>query len=610
MKSISIRFALASASVALFILAITGGIDYLFLKKELLLDATQKAHLIEKNSRYQIEALLSKAQESSSRLKNIVEESTFDVDTIKNSLRKSLEAENSFFGMALAFNPRVMNRKPFSPYYYKKEHKILYRDLASKEYDYLTKDWYTTPMKLRKSLWSKPYFDKGGGNILMATYSNPIFYKEKVAAILTIDLSLQKMQKMVSTIKILKSGYAFIFSKEHKILAHPDTSLLMQTYPKKLFKYNVMIKEKHNWIYYAHIVNTDLTLVIVFPTNELFASLHYMSIISIVLALVGAFLLIVTMILISHRVSGPLRELTTVTAEISKGNFNRKITLPKSKDEIYRLSFAVNTMQEALIKYIKDLKSATIKQQKIESELDIASAIQMSMLPKELAQNKNISLHALLHPAKAVGGDFYDFFYIDDEHLCFVIADVSGKGVPAAMFMAVTMSYLRAYSSVGLSALELIVKLNNTIASNNDANMFVTLFLAILDLKSGELNYVNAGHNEPYLMNDNEEYKRIKTAGNPVIGAFEGLHYKDEKIFLDVNSKLFLYTDGVTEAFSKEDEAFGDKRLSDLLWASKTKSAEETLATIENSLKIFAQGCEQSDDITMLLLEFRPSIVD
>jgi sigma-B regulation protein RsbU (phosphoserine phosphatase) len=604
MSSISIRFALASVSVALFILTLTSGINYLFLKKELLKDATQKAQLIEKNSRYQIEALISRAEETSSRVKNIFENGNFDEVNIKNTLTKVLTDEKSFFGTTLAFKPTQTNKNLFSPYYYKKENKILYRDLASNDYNYLTKEWYKTPLEQKKPLWSEPYFDEGGGNILMSTYSNPIFYKDELTAILTIDLSLQKIQGMVSSIDILESGYAFILSKEYKILAHPDTSLVMQTYDQKSFTYNEMIKEKHNWIYYAHIVNTDLTLVIVFPVNELFASLHYMSIISTVLAAIGAILLIVTMIIISRRISEPLRELTSITDEISKGNFNKKITLPKNRDEIFKLSFAINTMQEAIRKYILDLKTATIAQQKIDSELDIAKSIQMSMLPKKLAKNNTVSLCALLQPAKAVGGDFYDFFYIDKEHLCFVVADVSGKGVPAAMFMSVTMSYLRAYTSISLSASELVTKLNNTIASNNDANMFVTLFLGILNLKNGELNYVNAGHNEPYLMNDEKEYKRVKTVGNSVVGAFEGLEYKDEKILLNKDSKLFLYTDGVTEAFSKDDELFGDKRLNDILNASSSNSADATIQNIENSIKIFAKDCEQSDDITMLLLEF------
>jgi sigma-B regulation protein RsbU (phosphoserine phosphatase) len=605
MSSISIRFALASVSVALFILALTSGINYLFLKEELLEDATQKAQLIEKNSRFQIEALISKTEETSTRVKNIFQNGNFDEKNIEKTLKKILTDEESFFGTTLAFKPTQMNIKLFSPYYYKKENKILYRDLASNDYNYLTKEWYRTPLKEEKPLWSEPYFDEGGGNILMATYSNPIFYKDELIAILTIDLSLQKIQEMVSSINILESGYAFILSKEHKILAHPDTSLVMQPYEQKSFAYNEMLKQKHNWIYYVHIINTDLTLVIVFPVNELFASLHYMSIISTVLAAIGAILLIITMFIISRRISEPLRELTSITDEISKGNFNKKITLPKNRDEIFRLSFAINTMQEAIVKYIQDLKTATIEQQKLDSELDIAKSIQMSMLPKNLPQNNTISLCAFLQPAKAVGGDFYDCFYVDKEHLCFAVADVSGKGVPAAMFMSVTMSYLRAYTGIGLSASELVTKLNNTIASNNDANMFVTLFFAILNLKNGELNYVNAGHNEPYLMSESKEYKRLKTVRNPVIGAFEDLKYKDEKVLLNEDSKLFLYTDGVTEAFSKNDELYGDKRLNDVLNKSTSQSVDATIQSVEKSIKTFTKNCEQSDDITMLLLEFK-----
>lgn len=605
MSSISIRFALASVSVALFVLAFTGGVNYLFLKKELLDDATQKAKLMEKNSRYQIETLILRAEKTSTRLKKVFQEGDFSQEAIKERIVNVLEEEESFFGMTIAFWPTKIYEDPFSPYYYKEDGEILYRDLAAKDYNYLTKEWYALPVEQNKPLWSEPYFDEGGGDMLMATYSNPIIYRDELVAILTIDLTLQKIQEMITAIEILDSGYAFLLSKEHKILAHKDPSLVMQDYDAKLVKHNEIIKEEESWTYYANIKNTKLTLAIVFPIDELFSSLHYMSIIYILLATIGAVLLIVTMILISRRVTEPLRELTRITDDIAKGDFSVKITLPKTQDEIYRLSFAIDTMQKAIKNYIKDLRDATIEQQKIDSELDIARSIQRSMLPKDLAKNEKIRLCAMLKPARAVGGDFYDFFYVDDEHLCFAIADVSGKGVPAAMFMSVTRSYLRAYSSKGLTASEIVEKLNNTIASNNDANMFVTLFLGILNLKSGELNYANAGHDEPYLLSERGEYEKLKAVGNTVVGAFEDLAFRDETIFLTKNSKIFLYTDGVTEAFSKDDEQFSDKRLGEVLNASSSSSLSVTLQNIEKSIANFTKDCEQSDDITMLLLEFK-----
>lgn len=605
MKSISIRFALASVCVALLILALTGSINYIFLKDELLRDAANKAKLIEKNSRYQIDSLIIKTKETSLRLEKIFEENGFDQENIRKTLTKTLKDENSFFGSTMAFEPNLLVKKPFSPYFYKKNSTILYTNLAQNGYDYLHKEWYLLPKKKHTSLWSEPYFDEGGGNILMATYSNPIYDNKKFIGVLTIDLSLKKIQEVVSSIEVLDSGYAFILSKNGKILGHPKKSKIMKNYKDPTLVYNKMIKEKDFWIYYSHVENTDFTLAIVFPVKELFSSLHYMSLVSIILAILGSVLLIITMILISRRVSEPLRELTYLTEDISKGNFDKKLTLPKSKDEIYQLSLAINTMQEAIKKYICDLKTATAKEQRVKSELDIAQKIQTSMLPYGIVQNSSFNICALLKPAKEVGGDFYNFFHIDENNVCFVIADVSGKGIPAAMFMSVSMSYIKAYTTKGVSACEIIEKLNDTIASNNDANMFVTLFLGILNIHSGKINYVNAGHNEPYFITRNGNSRKLLSPKNPVVGALNDLSYKEEFLYVNEGDKLFLYTDGVTEAFSKKDEQYGENRLKDFL--DKNNSIEINKATqlLEKSIQDFCIDCEQSDDITMLYLEFK-----
>ena len=604
MSSISIRFALIATTIALFILALTGGINYLFLKNELLFSAMQKAQLIEKNSKYHIDALISKTKESSFRVKGSFLEDGFNRENIKRRVTQTLLQEKSFLGMALAFVPQAQTQEPFSPYYYKKEDTILYKDLAAKDYNYLTKEWYKTPAQTKKSYWSKPYFDKNGANALMVTYSNPIIQKEKLLAILTIDLSLKNLQKLIGSIKILHSGYAFILSKNNQILVHPDAAKIMKQYGEKVFEYEKMIQKKKRWIYYAKIENTDLTLGIVFPEDELFASLHYMSIISIILAIVGSILLIFTMLLVSRKISKPLQELTRIADAISKGDFEKKINLPKTKDEVFQLSMAINMMQESIKKYIEDLKIATIKEQRVQSELSIARSIQMSMLPKSFKKSDTLFIDSMLKPAKAVGGDFYDFFYVDEENLCFVIADVSGKGVPAALFMSVTMSYLRAFADVELSARELIEKLNSALASNNDANMFVTLFLGLFNVKNATLNYVNAGHTEPYLLLKDKASQKLHSVGNPIVGAFENLSYIEETIALEKGFQLFLYTDGVTEAFAKDDAPFGEKRVQNIL--DKLENRDIILQSIEESLTLFTQDCEQSDDITMLLLEFKP----
>jgi sigma-B regulation protein RsbU (phosphoserine phosphatase) len=307
------------------------------------------------------------------------------------------------------------------------------------------------------------------------------------------------------------------------------------------------------------------------------------------------------MVLISRRITQPLKEVTKLTQEISLGNFEKRIELPKVKDEIYYLARSVNRMQDSIKHYINDLKDATIKEERIESELNIAKSIQMSMLPQDLEENPYISIAATLKPAKAVGGDFYDYFYIDEDQLCFVIADVSGKGVPAAMFMSVTMSYIRAYSSKQDPS-KIVTRVNNTIAKNNDANMFVTLFLGILDVKNGEFTYVNAGHTSPYIIDNNGAVEALPSSKNPVVGAFEGITYNDHTMTLKKEEKLFLYTDGVTEAFSETDEQFGEKRLEKILIQQQEISTEATIDAVQNAITEFTGECEQSDDITMLVI--------
>jgi sigma-B regulation protein RsbU (phosphoserine phosphatase) len=603
MKSISVRFALASVSVALFVLALIGSVNYFFLKKELLRDAKQKAQLIEINSVYNIHAIISKTERASNRVKKALQKSDFKKESIEKLIKQTLLKESDFYAMAMAFEPSHIYKEPFSPYYYKKDKKIVYTDLALNNYNYLQKEWYKAPKKAKKPTWSEPYFDEGGGDILMATYGNPIIVDGTFIGVLTIDHSLQKLQNIISKIHILKSGYAFLLSKEFKILLHKDSSKIMQQYHKSSIEYGKIIKENNQWLYYAHIPSTNLTLGIVLPHKELFSSLHKMSLISIILAGSGSILLIITMVIISRRISRPIKEVTKLTHEISLGDFNKKLNLPKREDEIYELSLSINRMQDSIRHYISDLKEATIREQKIESELNIARDIQMSMLPKQLQTDDMIEIDALLKPAKAVGGDFYDYFYITKDKICLVIADVSGKGVPAAMFMAVCISYIRAYATTQTTATDIVIQLNNSITKNSDTNLFVTLFLAVLDIKSGTLEYVNAGHNEPYILSPTNKPSPLISLKEPVAGAFPDMPYSAKSVSLRKNEKLFLYTDGVTEAFSKDDEQFGKERLESVLQDSKTLSSKEIIKSVENSLENFSKECEQSDDITMVCVE-------
>ena len=605
MNSISIRFAVAAVSVSFLIFISIGSINYVFMKQELLENTTQKVKLIEKNTIQRIQTIISNTKEKSEEIKELLSEQNYTKNAITKILKAALQSQSYFYGMAVAFEPNEIYKKAFAPYYYKSKDTILYTDLAKKAYNYLEKPWYVIPKQNNKESWSEPYFDKGGGNVLMTTYSNPIIQKDRFIGVCTIDLSLEDLKKFIASIHILKSGYAFLLSQEHKILVDPDSSKIMHIYPKKKFPYKQIVKEKDRWIYYTPISSSGLILGIVLPHNELFSSLHQISLLTTLLAVIGTILLVITIFLISRRISQPLKDLTNLTQEIASGNFQKRVVLPKIKDEVYYLSLSVNCMQNAIEQYIQDLKIATIRQQKIESELEIAKSIQMSMLPNNLQKNQHIVIEAFLQPAKAVGGDFYDYFHINERYSCFVIADVSGKGIPAALFMAVTMSYIRAYAHESKSVSQIISKLNSTMALNNDANMFVTLFFAMFDKDIKELTFVNAGHTQPYIVSEDKDIFLLSRPKNPVVGAFENIVYEQESLCLSINEKIFCYTDGVTEAYSKEDEQFGDKRLYDILQNNRTLSPKELIKKVYSSLQEFCRDAEQSDDITMLCVSLR-----
>ena len=603
MRSISIRFALAAVTGAMIILALIGMINYHYLKEELLRDANEKTKLIEENSIHQIHDILARTKEISERIKETFIREGFEKKTIERLLTEGINEERYFFGMAMAFEPNVIYKQPFCPYYFRKEEKLVYKNLVVEGEPYLKQEWYTTPKNASIAKWSEPYFDTLGGNILMATYGNPIEIDGTFAGVATIDLSLEQLKDVISGIHILTSGYAFLLSKEHKILVHPDNQKIMDYYEKgKTLPYNHIIQEDGRWIYFAPVAETGLILGIVLPEDELFASLNKISLISVILAIIGSILLIIIMFLISKRITRPLKEVTHLTEEISLGNFDTKIILPKQKDEIYDLALSVNRMQEAIKQYIADLKHATAKEERAQSELNVARSIQMSMLPEALPQNSDLEIAATLKPAKAVGGDFYDFFTIDEERVCFVVADVSGKGVPAAMFMAVTMSYIRAYSQTKKDPVKIVNRLNETLAQNNDTYMFVTLFLGIINVNTGEVHYINAGHTEPLLLSPETGVRKLPGSENPIVGAFEGIQYHAESMMLNKGEKLFLYTDGVTEAFSKEEIQFSEKRLEAVLKESITQTPETCVQTVESAVVSFSEGCEQSDDITLLVI--------
>jgi len=247
------------------------------------------------------------------------------------------------------------------------------------------------------------------------------------------------------------------------------------------------------------------------------------------------------------------------------------------------------------------------QKERMQEELNVGRDIQMSMVPQKFPafpDRDEFSIHAGLHPAREVGGDFYDFFFIDENRLCVCIGDVSGKGVPAALFMAVSRTLIKARASDDTSTASILTRVNDEISRDNKAYMFVTLFVGILDTVTGKLVYTNAGHNPSFIRKADGNLERLDTLHGPVVGAREGLAYKEDSVQIAKGDILLMYTDGVTEARNPEKEFFEEHRLTALLSAQEFDSAEAVVQTTVSGVRQFEDGADQFDDITVMALQF------
>ncbi len=300
------------------------------------------------------------------------------------------------------------------------------------------------------------------------------------------------------------------------------------------------------------------------------------------------------------------------------------VTYTMGKDEVIKFfgkdpTSAIDLIQLSVKRFMENLQKETAARERIQSELRIAQEIQMSMIPNVFPERKEFELFAFIEPAKEVGGDFYDFFFVDEKRLCFVIGDVSGKGVPAALFMTITRTLIKNEAKRGVGTDEILSRVNNIICPDNSTCQFVTVFCVIMDIETGELQFCNAGHNPPLLCDkdgcltctkvdpDCERkgcFDYIKVPGGFVVGVMENTKLEQKQMKLNSGDMIFLYTDGVTEAMNQKQEQFSEAKLSKSLTKLKDQNIRDIISQLRNEIKMFANGAQQSDDITMLAVRY------
>ena len=313
---------------------------------------------------------------------------------------------------------------------------------------------------------------------------------------------------------------------------------------------------------------------------------------------------------VERKIIKPIRTLRKSAAEmIDNIEREKKIDIKiKTGDEIEELANAVVQMDGDLREYISKLSAITAEKERIGAELNVASRIQAAMLPRifpPFPDKKEFDLHAAMMPAKEVGGDFYDFYMVDDDHIALVMADVSGKGIPAALFMVISKVLIKTSVQAGLSPAETLAKVNSQLLDGNDTGMFVTVWLAVIDIRTGKGVAANAGHEHPALMKGGKSYEMIKYKHSPAVSTIEDIDYSEHGFDLEPGDSVFVYTDGVTEATNEQTELFGEERLLEVLNRNRDAEPVDLLPAVKEAIDEFSGKAPQFDDITMLCFKYK-----
>jgi sigma-B regulation protein RsbU (phosphoserine phosphatase) len=591
-----------------------------------------------------------------------IEDNLHRPDRMQGVMKRIVELNPHIRSCGISFRENYYPQKGrwFCPYAQRRDSDsiVILQTIGGLKQDYLNEAWFQEAMKAKEGYWSKPFFDGTDQKTPLVAYLVPIRdERDSTVAVLGVDLSLDYLADDISneffSFNSRKDGwsaekniYYFVSDSTGTYLVHPDKNRIVnQNYndiakltanPSDDYLGQILMKHESGhlmtdgrgndlvidgekvMVNFKSLEHTPWTMFMVLPT-------FFVDVIFYILGGLLLFFILIGLIVVFFagrrgikKSSEPLRQLALSANEVAKGNFDTHLPKIKSRDEIHQLRDSFENMQQSLTLYVNELRDTTAQKAAMESELKIAHDIQMSMLPKTFPpypERDDIDIYGMLTPAKAVGGDLFDF-YIRDEKLFFCIGDVSGKGIPASMFMAVTRSLFRNISAHVVLPEHIAYALNNALTEGNETNMFVTLFTGVLDLATGHLHYCNAGHNAPLLVGCDVEdsvphadpqVRELPCLPNLPLGIMGEFQFEAQEVDLDPDTTIFLFTDGLNEAENAFHEQFGDERIVEVanrLLAKREHQPINITYEMFQAVHNFVNGAEQSDDLTMLAIQY------
>ena len=633
-RKLSVRVSLWVVLFAALIFVVALGFQFYQSREAVRQEAISHASQILDKTSLRVEGILNRVEVASNMTKWLVLRHPNKADSMFVYSRGMLQNNPDFYNCSIAFEPEYFQDKGryFSAYTRYVGDSLRTTQGGSDNYQYFFMDWYLMSTLLDKPCWTEPYvdFDVATNTSEMVTsYCQTIKDKEgKKIGVINTSLSINWLSQTISMVKPYPNSYSIMIGRGGTYFVHPDTTkithqtIFTQTmeHPdtalialghamqrgeegmKKMF-----FNGKDCYVFYKPLGQTGCSMAIVCPEEDIFGGFDRLRRAVMSIVVVGLLLMLYLFIRIITRELSPLRRLAREAETIASGQFDAVLPDFQRIDEIGQLSHSFGNMQQSLVKYIEELKETTAQKASIESDLRIASDIQMGMLPEQFptkADRDDVQIYASLTPAKEVGGDLFDFYFRDDK-LFFCIGDVSGKGVPASLFMAVTRSVFRTVSVHESMPNNIVTIMNTIIADMNKTQMFVTLFVGVLDLPTGHLHYCNAGHDAPLLIGDG--IGELPCDPNIPVGFLPSWEYSLQEAQISTGTTIFLFTDGLTEAMDTNYAQFQMERINDVASQALSQQQQEPHQLINkmtDAVHQFVGDAEQSDDLTMMAIQY------
>ena len=579
-----------------------------------------------------IESMLWAVHISAANNRDEVERNLGSPEQVFDALEREISV-NQLLGCFAAFEPDYFKGQGrwFEAYVYRADSSRYDRQqIGSPSHDYFNGPWYKKGLSRdRKDLGylTSPYFDNSVDSSMYCSYVLPIFDRQgRKVGVYGVDLNYLWINKVIAEVeKIIKREFfdndesiqdrdgvinfsvQFIDSKGNRVLGSDSLDInILKAEQEQVFS-NLGMRDLKGTPYYVNykpLPYTDWTVAVIQHRDLVFTWGGVLSFFIAFCMVVGSLVIFFFTSWSIRRATKPLGFLSDSAQEVAKGNFDAPLPTFRHNDEVAQLRDSFGTMQQSLKQYMEDLKASTTAKAALESELNIARDIQLSKVPTEFPQRPDFDIYASMTPAKAVGGDLYDFFVRDNE-LLFCLGDVCGKGVPAALFMMETRSLFRAYAADEDRPDRIVLKMNKTLNEHNESLMFVTLFVGILDLTTGELRYCNAGHETPLVIN--KEFKQLPFEGVCPVGVVADPPYVMQTVHIEPQTTILVYTDGLDEAMTADKEKIGNERIfNEVSCAIQNGQTgpKELIERLKQAVHDFVGDAEQSDDLTLLAIRF------